>query len=39
VLYSEFVVPIQRPSFATASDDWWQSQVLQRGNYSCVITG
>jgi len=28
-----FVFPIQRSSFATASDDRWQSQVLQMGNF------
>jgi|GEM_PF-3046669 len=28
-----FVLLGQRPSFAIASDDWWQSQVLQIGNY------
>jgi len=28
-----FVFPNQRSSFATASDDWWQSQVLHTGHY------
>jgi len=28
-----FLGPIQRSSFATASDDRWQNQVLQMSNY------